>query len=111
MLLPLRLVRLSLGTFLGTMHVISDTVIVHRETHKNMTSSMASATTQTISTVVFGIVATFISIIMVYQSYRAWKIRHGHNQQAEPRALGDALAVIGSERLLTFGRSRAWRAW
>lgn len=66
-----------------------------------MTSPMASSTTQTISTVVFGIVAIFISIITVWQSYKAWRLWLDHNQQAEPRALGDALAVIGSEPLLT----------
>lgn len=59
---------------------------------------MASSASQTISTVVFGIIATIISVFTVWQSYKAWKIWHDHHRQAETNLEpGNAVAVILSE--------------
>jgi len=45
-----------------------------------MPPPMASSASQTITTVVFGVTATVISIVTVWYSYRAFKIWHDRGE-------------------------------
>lgn len=53
----------------------------------SMTPSIASAATQTIATIAFGIVATLISALTVWQGRRAWRRLYG--RQSERNAESD----------------------
>lgn len=44
---------------------------------------MASSTTQNVGTIVFGITATLISAITVWQGHRAWKIWRERHDSAD----------------------------
>jgi hypothetical protein len=47
------------------------------------TLSLASNTTQTIVTIIFGITATAISGVTIYQGRRAWQMWHEHQRQQQ----------------------------
>lgn len=51
-----------------------------------MTPSIASAATQTIATIAFGIVATLISTLTVWQGRRAWRRLYGRQSERNAEA-------------------------
>ena len=46
-----------------------------------MTQPMESTATQTIATIAFGVTATLISVITVWQGRRAWRRLYGHESE------------------------------
>ena len=64
-----------------------------------MASALSSTTAQTIATIVFGVIATILAGVTVWQSYKAWSIWQGHVESREQslESHGPIDTFIGAE--------------
>ena len=60
-------------------------------------SSISSSSSQTITTVTFGLCAFVIGLVTVWQSHKAWKIWHANYQHATPAQgkIQRGIAILG----------------